>query len=309
MPKRILITGATGFVGSWTVRHFKAVRSGVELWATSNEPASARLEVDEFVQADLFDNQAVQSLVEKCRPDEVVHLAGLTGNIPLAELIRVNVIGTENLYNTLITNCDLDKLRIVQVSSAATYGMIRSEELPITEQQQPRPVSSYALSKLMQDYLALSLWRRKGLGVIIARVFNILGPGQPDSLVPMTFIRQLINTKDTDTESFKVGNISSRRDFVDVRDVASAFNILMSRGRPGEIYNVASGEDISIEEVIEKLTQISKIQVTIHKAAERMRAADVASVRADISRIKIETGWEPKISLDDSLKAMWDNTE
>jgi GDP-4-dehydro-6-deoxy-D-mannose reductase len=305
MPKRLLITGATGFVGIWTSRHFKTARNGIELWATSNEPAPVQLQADKFVQINLCDSEAVRDLIAKCRPDEVIHLAGLIGNASLAELMRVNVIGTENLYTSLIEKCDINKLRVVQAGSAASYGMVYPDELPIIERQEPRPVSPYAISKLTQDYLAMSMWLRNGLQVICGRIFNLLGPGQPKSLVPMAFVERLKDVKKGLTDEFSVGNTDSRRDFVDVRDVASAFDELLQKAQPGQLYNIASGNNVSIQQIIDKLLQISGVRAKVISQPALQRPTDVPCVRADISKISKATGWSPKILLDESLETMW----
>jgi len=305
MIDRVLITGATGFLGSWALRYWKATHPDIELWATSNQPSTPQLQTDKFLQVDLCDSKAIQDLVFACQPTHVIHLAGPTGNAKLADYLRVNVIGTENLYNALARIEGANRVRVIQASSAASYGMVYPKELPITEKQPPRPVSSYGLSKLTQDYLAWAMWRTFGLKIICARVFNILGPAQPDNLVPMTFIRQLINVRAGLADRLEVGNTLSRRDFVDVRDIVSAFDALINRGRPGEVYNIASGRDISIQEIIEKLMVISKQHILVETVSERTRSTDVPCVRADISKITKETGWQPKISLLQSLEAMW----
>jgi GDP-4-dehydro-6-deoxy-D-mannose reductase len=188
--ERVLITGVTGFVGTWMARYFKKSLPNCELWGTSFQSTAGPSGLDHFVQLDLRDKRSTYSLIEKCVPDRVVHLAGLIGNASLDDLISVNIIGTENLYQSLTELCNLDRLRVVQASSAAIYGPIELAELPISEEQTPRPITPYAISKLTQEYLALSFYRREGLQVILGRVFNILGPGQPRGLVPMTFIEE-----------------------------------------------------------------------------------------------------------------------
>jgi len=121
----------------------------------------------------------------------------------------------------------------------------------------------------------------------------------------MTFIEQLIKARAGQTDRLKVGNTAPRRDFVDVRDIVSAFDALIDHGRPGEAYNIASGEDVSIQEIIDMLMQISGLQVPVETVSERVHSTDVQCVRADISKITRETGWRPWIPLKKSLEEMW----
>ena len=244
-----------------------------------------------------------------CRPREVIHLAGSMAGASLENLLQTNVIGTDNLLSALsdLENCE--EIRVVQASSASTYGLVNKEELPIMENQPHRPMTSYAISKLAQDYLGFSKWRRNGLGVMSARIFNTLGPGQPDNLVPMTFIKQMMQVNSGTDNRLKVGNILSRRDFVDVRDIVRAFDALIHRGQLGEVYNVGSGKDVSIQEIIDILLMISDLKIQIETVDARLQTTDVPCVCADISKMVEKIGWQPKITLAQSLETMWNQAE
>jgi GDP-4-dehydro-6-deoxy-D-mannose reductase len=308
MAYRVLITGATGFLGRAVYDHIRTACPDADLWATSNKQAGPSIRADKFRQIDLCDKEAVDEFVSICKPTHVIHLAGLVGEASLAEHLRVNVLCTENLYNSLTNTVNAEEVRAVQASTAAIYGLVGKDELPITEDQPPRPVTAYALSKLSQEHLAMAMWRTQGLQVICARIFNMLGPGQAEGLVPMTFLSQLTQVKAGRASKIKVGNLASRRDFIDVTDVALAFDVLMKHGRPGEAYNVASGNDVSIKKVLDMLLQISGQQPVLEVADERIRRADVPLIRADISKIVAETNWRPTITLFESLKIMWEST-
>jgi len=301
--QRLLVTGGTGFLGRWTIQHWRRRHPEVEVWCASDRPCPDDLPAERCRRLDLRDPTAVRELLTACRPTGVIHLAGLIGGAGLGDLLSVNVAGTECLYRALVQI--QPEARIVQAGSAAIYGMVRPDELPVTERQPLRPLNAYALSKAAQDLLAEALWRTHGLKVIRARIFNMLGPGQPDALVPMTFIRQLRACSGRAGQRLEVGNVSTRRDFVDVRDVAAAFNALLANGVAGEAYNVASGQDVSIRDVIDELLRISGRPVEIEPSADRMRASDVPCVRADVSKMHLQTGWERRIPLDQSLRDMW----
>jgi GDP-4-dehydro-6-deoxy-D-mannose reductase len=304
---RILVTGATGFVGGWTLRHWQIHHPETEVWACSEKPRPPQIACHEYRQVDLCDRAGLRRLVQECRPARVIHLAGLIGPVPLKQHLVVNVVGTENLYVALAEFGEVSTLRLVQSSSAAVYGPVASEELPIRETQPPRPITAYALSKLAQDYLAAAMWRTKGLAVVTGRVFNLLGPGQPDGLVPMTFVRQLQEVRAGRAGRLETGRTDARRDFVDVRDVVTALDLILEKGEPGEVYNIASGSDVSIQDVIDQLLVTAGLKVPLSVAPARLRASDVLHVRADISKLEKVTGWRPTISLADSLRAMWES--
>lgn len=301
---RLLMTGATGFVGSWTLRHWRTVYPEVEVWATSNQSTSISELSYKFSVFDLRDDNAVREFVRACNPTQVIHLAGLVADASLTEHLSVNVLGTENLYNALADMDDSKEIRIVQAGTAAIYGQVVPGELPIYEKNPFRPITAYAMSKMAQDYLADIFWRTRGLGVIRARIFNLFGPGQPRHLVPVTFIRQLKAMNEGD--SLKVGNLATRRDFVDVRDAVLAFDRLLTDGRPGEAYNIASGKSIAIWDIVNELISMSRLNdISIKPEHERIRKNDVPDVFGDITAIAEAVGWQPQISLRESLDAMW----
>jgi len=305
MTNRLLVTGATGFVGNWTLRHWRKEHPEVEVWATGDQSTCLDELADKYSVIDLRDGNAVRELVHDCNPTQVIHLAGLVTEASLTEHITVNVLGTGNLYDALAKMGHSTEMRIIQAGTAAIYGRVRPEELPITEKNPLRPLTAYALSKVAQDYLAEMFWRTRRLNVIRARIFNLLGPGQPEHLVPASFIRQLKAI--CDGESLQVGNLTPRRDFVDVRDVVWAFDKLLAGGKPGKVYNVASGTSIAIKDILNELFSISGLHdVTTNEDFERMRKNDVPDIVADITSITEAIGWRPKISLRKSLEAMWE---
>ncbi len=304
---RLLVTGVPGFVGSWTWRHWQEAHQGVKLYATSNLSRPEDIPVDRHHQLDLCDYDAVRNLIDVIRPTQIIHLAGLVGSDNLADNLSVNVVGTDNLYRAVIDANLASECKIVQVGSAAIYGHIEPDEIPLTESQQLRPLSPYAISKAAQDQLARARFLTDGLRIVRARVFNLLGPGQPDCLVPMAFVLQLKQCQDGSAECLEVGNIETTRDFVDVRDVAEAFDALLRHGRDGEAYNVGSGQDISIREIIERIMAVSDVTVPIKSRPARIRRADVPRVQADITKITSDTGWQPRRMLDESLADMWNS--
>lgn len=301
---RLLVTGASGFVGRWILAHWRRAYPSVQIWATSDQASFADDRADRCSVEDLCDAGAVKNLVAACNPTHVIHLAGLVAEASLEKHLRVNVLGTENLYSALADLDEAGKVRIVQAGTAAMYGRPKPEELPIKEMNPFRPLTSYAISKMMQDYLAALFGRTRGLHIVRARIFNLLGPGQPGHLVPATFIRQLVALRRG--QSLQVGNLATRRDFVDVRDVAWAFDRLLLDGRAGAAYNVASGVSVAIGDILRRLVEIAGAEgISVAEDVKRVRGNDVPDVYADISAIRKAVAWRPQISLRQSLSDMW----
>ncbi len=301
---RLLVTGATGFVGSWTLKHWHEAHPNVELWATSDQPGCPEELADEFVELDLCHREAVRDLVQACNPTHVIHLAGLVNEASLAKNLAVNVLGTENLYIALAEmDCSRD-IRVIQAGTAAMYGRVEPHELPISEASPFRPLTAYAISKMTQDFLADTVWRTLGLGVIRARIFNLFGPGQPTCLVPATFVSQLRAMCQGGV--LQVRNLVTRRDFVDVRDVVLAFDALLADGQPGEAYNIASGKSTAIRDIVNDLISLTRLEdVSVKADHGRILKNDVPDVFADITAITEAVGWQPRISVQESLEAMW----
>ncbi|MBD3367464.1 MAG: NAD-dependent epimerase/dehydratase family protein [Candidatus Eisenbacteria bacterium] len=304
VTERLLITGATGFVGRCAAAHWRERRPDVEVWGTSDRPRTDDYAPERYRQLDLRDGDAMKALVKACRPTRVLHLASLIAGHDLEALLSVNVLGTDRLYEAL-ASAELPNLRIVQVASAAMYGRIGVDELPITEKQPFRPVTAYAVSKVAQEYLAIAAGYAKGLSIVRARAFNMLGPGQPEHLVPMTFVRQVKSVADGDTDRIRVGLTSARRDFVDVRDAVAAFDLMLEKGTAGTAYNVASGTDVSVDEIIREVLDVAGVEARIEVDESRLRPVDVPVVRADITEARRELGWQPKVPLRRSLEDMW----
>jgi GDP-4-dehydro-6-deoxy-D-mannose reductase len=302
---RVLVTGATGFVGTWVLRHWRQVYPDAEIWATSDRAGESGVTVSQYRQIDLRNAEAVRSLVADCRPQRVVHLGGLIGNASLELHLSVNVLGSENLYQALADLADLQHLRVVQIGSAASYGLVRPDELPVKEEQLPRPVTAYGISKLAQDHLAVAMGHSTGLAIVRACVFNILGPGQSANLVPMAFLRQMADARPRSAVQLRVGNTSPRRDFLDVRDVAEGLEAVLMHGLPGEAYNIASGREYSVQELITMAACIAGMQVELEVDASRLRPVDVPCVRASLDKVAAATGWQPRRSLEQSLRDMW----
>jgi GDP-4-dehydro-6-deoxy-D-mannose reductase len=295
---RVLVTGATGFVG----RHLLDA-----LRAAGHEPIAAGGPHDPppAIALDILDAGAVRRVVEGAAPQAIVHLAGqafVPQSVadPLGTL-AVNAGGTAHVLEA----ARAVGARVLVVSSAEVYGIQRPERMPLDESAVVRPGNPYAASKLAAEAYGLAWQRSFGLDVVVARPFNHIGPGQDPRFVVPSFARQLADIAAGAPAVMHVGNLEAQRDFLDVRDVAAAYVLLVANGRAGEVYNICSGRTVAIREVLRQLITIARVAVEIRDDPERMRSSDLPILSGDATKLRAETGWEPRISLAASLRDIY----
>jgi GDP-4-dehydro-6-deoxy-D-mannose reductase len=288
---RALITGGQGFVG----RHLEA-----HLEAAGDEVTVLDLETD------VTDLELVADAIDRAAPEAIYHLAALahvgeSWNDP-SQVLLVNVIGTANVLTAARQGAG--NPRILMVSSAEVYGAVREAELPLTEDSRIAPVSPYAASKAAAEQVALQAFRAYGQPVTVVRPFNHVGPGQAPSFAVPAMAKRILEAKASGAGELLVGTLSTRRDFTDVRDVVKAYRAVIERGEPGEVYNVASGRDVSIGEILEKL--LALVGVSLERVVDPglLRPVDVPVLRGSFDKLAAVTGWAPQISLDETLEAV-----
>ena len=283
---RAYVTGASGFVGRWLLDHLRA--SGDEVIAP---------------EVELTDAAALTSALAAARPDAVYHLAAVA-NVGESwgdprHTFAVNAVGTLNLLEAARA---LDPAPVVLlVCSAEVYGRVTPDELPLREDAPLRPVSPYAASKVAAEYLGVQAHLAYGLPVVRARAFNHIGPGQAPTFVVSSLAQQIARAAIGGGAVVEVGNLTPRRDYTDVRDVVRAYRLLIEHGRPGEVYNVCSGEDVAVSEVAARLIALAAVDVELRVVDERVRDVDVPVLRGDPSRLVAATGWRRERSLDETL--------
>jgi nucleoside-diphosphate-sugar epimerase len=299
-----LITGASGFVG----RHvLDAVSAGVEGMAHSQTEVVAlgrRCPLGwperSFFAADLNDTVSLRQAVQTISPDFVVHNAGRTPPTPDEELYQANFWATIHLLGALRT---IKKpLRVVLSGSAAELGPVDATNLPVKECYSCQPDGAYGRSKWLATNAGLA--ERPPLEVLVARVFNPIGPGTPITQAFGHFADRLSNS-DPDPLSLSVGDLESRRDFIDVRDVARAMIALAQHGQAGLVYHVGTGMSHRVGDGLERLIRMSgrSVEVTVDPSLKGRRGP--ADSYADIDRVVSHTGWRPSVSWEQSLADLW----
>jgi GDP-4-dehydro-6-deoxy-D-mannose reductase len=285
---RALVTGADGFAGRHLARHLADCG-------------------DEVVAVDRECNVTIAGQVERVlrehQPDAIYHLAALShvGDSwnNRIEFVRVNVFGTRNVIECAYKA--VPNASILFVSSADVYGIVSEEDLPIRETHEAMPANPYAQSKLQAELLAQSIASANTQRLVIVRPFNHIGPGQSDKFVVPALASRLLDAAERGATEIAVGNLSTRRDFSDVRDVVRAYRLLMERGHDGEIYNVASGRDSSLTDIANELVAEIAPDVKLKPDEGLLRPVDVPVMRGSYEKTHKATGWEPSISLATSL--------
>jgi len=242
--------------------------------------------------------------------DAVVHLAAMasTGEArrdPAGAWV-VNAAGTARVVDAALrlrAGGSADPLLLV-VSTAEVYGT--GTAAPRTERDPICPQSPYAASKAGAELAALEAWRRTGLRVVIARPFPHTGKSQPSQYVVPAFVERLRTAKATGATRVSTGNLEPVRDLLDVRDVAEAYLGILASGAPGEAYNIARGEGVSLRELFERLTRLMDVHAEPVPDPSLVRSSDIPYLVGDASKLHSATGWAPTVSLEQTLRDLVD---
>ena len=284
-----LITGGRGFVGSWLADHLREL--GDEVVAIDRE-------------VEITDPTALLGAMSAAAPDAVYHLAALTHvgqswEEPL-QVLEVNIMGTAAVL-AAARQCGTDP-RVLVTSSAEVYGAVTDPGLlPLSETSPTAPLTPYAASKLAAEAVVDQAYLGHGQHVITVRPFNHIGPGQTPNFAVPALAKRIVEADRRGSPTIPVGNLSARRDFTDVRDVVRAYRLLVEAGRPGEVYNVCSGRDVSIREIADGLLKLAGTTLEFETDPTLVRPVEVPVLRGDPTRLVDATGWKPEVPLDQTL--------
>jgi GDP-4-dehydro-6-deoxy-D-mannose reductase len=327
---RAFVTGAGGFVGKHLLEYLSR-QTAWELYGNAGPPqgspdpslpppshdrtatpeglSSASLAAVKWLAVDLTNRQATAAAVAEVRPDIVFHLAAQSNvqrafQDPQSTIVN-NIVSELSLLEALRTAAP--EALIMITCSSEQYGLVRPEDIPIDEETPFRPNNPYAVSKVAQDTLALQHFLSYGQKTIRVRPFNHIGPGQSEHFVTAAFARQVALIEAGRQEPvIYVGNLEAERDFTDVRDMVRAYHLVVTKGEPGEVYNLGCGKGYSIQWVLNTLIGMSKVKVEVRQDPARMRPADIPSLICDPTRFRTRTGWTPEIPIEQTLSDILD---
>ena len=290
---RVLLTGASGFLGR---------RLGAALVARGDQVVGACVERQgipagvDFQHLDVRDRARVGAVVAAADPEVVFHLAALSHvgeswrRIP--DYFAINVLGVEHVL-AAAGDCP-----VLFMSSAEVYGLVPDEAQPISERREVSPRTPYAMTKAAAERLVLAA------GATVVRSFNLIGAGQAASFALPSFAAQLAAIERGAEPLLAVGNLSARRDFVHIDDAVMALAQLAEEPQPGEIFNLASGADSSIAELLERLIALSGLAVRCREDPEKLRPVDVPRLCGDASRLRA-LGWAPEHGVETALRDLF----
>lgn len=307
---RVLITGITGFVGSHLAEY--ALAEGVEVfgsvrWRSKTDNIEHLKGRVTLIDCDLRDFCATQALVDACQPHRIFHLAAQSF-VPTswrapAETFQTNVVCQVNLLEAVRAR-KLDP--VIQVAgSSEEYGLVFEAECPIRETNPLRPLSPYGVSKVAQDLLGYQYFKSYGLRVIRTRSFNTTGPRRGEVFASSNFAKQIVEIeKGLRPPVLAVGNLEARRDFSDVRDIVRGYWLVVEKGTPGEVYNLASGRAHAIGDVVKTLLARTRLiqDIQVVPSSDRMRPSDVPLLLGHSGKLSEETGWTSQIPFEQTLE-------
>jgi GDP-4-dehydro-6-deoxy-D-mannose reductase len=332
---RVLITGVTGMAGSFLAEYLAENHPDVEVFGTFRwrskldnlqdlrnrgllnvldegqrvtDQASLRRFVRRgkitVIDCELQDASAVRGVIRAVQPERIFHLAAqsfvpTSWTAPAATLTN-NIVAQVNLFEA-VREAKLDPV-IHIAGSSEEYGLVYPDEAPIKETNPLRPLSPYAVSKVGQEMLAIQYFRSYGMKCIVTRGFNHTGPRRGQVFVTSSFAKQIAQIEAGLQEPvLNCGDLDSRRDWTDTRDMVRAYWLAADRGEPGEVYNTGTGHCMRARDMLDILLTHTTAEISVEQDPSRMRPSDVQLLWANVDKFKKATGWEPVIPFDRTM--------
>lgn len=299
---RALITGCSGFVANHLACNL--LDNGYEVWGGTRRLIPSIPTRIHLVEMNFSQQQKLIDVLESIRPTVIFHLSGQSSVKHswnhIDETFQSNLMDTLALFEAVKNSSIVKNVMVISIGSSEEYGFVK--ELPIFEEEPANPLNPYGLSKLTISRVVPYYTGLYGLNIIHTRAFNHIGPGQKLGFVASDFAKQVVDIEVGKVEPvLYVGDLSSKRDFTDVRDIVEAYRLVAERGESGQIYNICSGTCISVRSILDMLVSFSSRTIEIIVDEKKMRPNDVKEYYGSNKKIKLATGWKPSILLEDSL--------
>jgi GDP-4-dehydro-6-deoxy-D-mannose reductase len=277
---KVLITGANGFTADYLVKHLKD-NPNLDLYFTTR-----KIQGINTFSCDLIDAKLVNDLIQQIKPDRIYHLAGSFTNDYSIDYGN-NVLSTRNILESLYQS--QLQCRVLLIGSSAEYGLIREEDNPVNEEHLLTPVSIYGLTKVYQTYLMKFYYEVHNMDIVMARTFNLLGKNISRQLFIGRVYQQIEDYKNGRINKIVLGDLKSKRDYLDVQKAVRYYEAIMAYGKTGEIYNVGSGSSVILSDILEKILLDYDLKMDIVETRPRdySNKINVNNIFPDLSKIKL----------------------
>lgn len=300
---KVLIIGAGGFAGGYLIKELTAC--GYEVHATHLQSEEINFDCFKHI-LDVLDKDNVKKLINEINPDIIYHLSAQSSvavSWKKPQLTtEINVIGSINVMEALPDNS-----RLILIGSGEEYGFIRENACPIKETENLNPANIYAVSKVCAEMIGKIYHRAYNKDIIMVRAFNHSGAGQAETFVISDFCKQIAEIElNLKFPEIYTGNLSAKRDFTDVKDIARAYRLLGEKGISGKVYNIGRGKAVSIEDILNIAIGFSEVPIVHKLDPKRLRASDIPIIEPDVSEIFADTGWKAEISIQETVLSTLD---
>ena len=308
MTRRVLVTGGSGFVGQWFCR--LALARGWKVFAGHVESphaiavlSPAERDAVQWVPLDVTSDDDLDQAIGHAEPELVLHLAGIAfppaANATPTRTFEINALGVACLVRSM-ADARATTTRVLAVGTGEQYGAHDASEYPLTESAALRPISWYAGSKAAQELIALQAHRSTSVPVLCTRSFNHSGVGHAGDYLLPSLARRALEIRQSGGP-LRLGNGEPVRDYLHVADVVEAYALLLEKGTAGEIYNVSSGQGISVQELAERVLRRAGVSASLLQDPGLVRPSDIPISVGDSSKLRRQTGWQPRHTIDDII--------
>jgi len=308
--RKIMITGAGGFVASHFLQYLAANPSQVEVYGVGIvQPPQLDFPFHyETAEIDMLDEKKLENYLLEKQPDEILHLASVSSVGISWQNPASSFMNNTNIFLNLLEPIRRNKLktRVLSVGSSEEYGIVDAVDLPLRETHSTKPESPYGVARVAQEDLSRVFAKGYALDIVMTRSFNHIGPRQREDFVVASFIKQAVQAKLAGKKQFELraGNIEVVRDFLDVRDVVKAYHLLLVEGKSGEVYNICSGKGTSLVDIVHIIAQTVDIEIDVKRDRSLYRPSELLRIVGSNDKMLREHNWVPTIPIEESIRDM-----